>query len=99
VSSTSIKQEAAARVAALVHNSGGTYAASSRVTGLSAQSLSQWQRKLHAPARHSLGQLREHTDADEEVIPFTSALLPGETQGVGSRSGKLFGSISRIFSS
>jgi hypothetical protein len=94
--STYIKDEAAARVAALRYNTEGTYAAVSRATGLAAASLSAWHRRLHAPRPTSLAALREFTDADEELIPFTSELFG--PSAIGARSGKLFGRIAKVFS-
>lgn len=55
------KQEAAARVAALRHNAGGTYTAASRETGIHYAQLSGWQRGLHKPNRRSMQRLREAT--------------------------------------
>jgi transposase-like protein len=55
------EEEAQARVSALLHNSGGTYAAASRETGVHHGQLSGWHRGLHVPQARSMEKLREVT--------------------------------------
>lgn len=55
------EEEARARVSALLHNAGGTYAAASRETGVHPVQLSGWHRGVHVPQERSMKKLRSHT--------------------------------------
>lgn len=55
------REEAAARAAALLHNTGGTYAAAAYATGFWPTTISRWRRRLQVPRDASLSVLRRCT--------------------------------------
>lgn len=55
------KTETQARVSALLHNSGGTYTAAEKVTGVHRFQLSRWHRGITVPYAKGLETLRDAT--------------------------------------
>jgi transposase-like protein len=60
------EEEARARVGALLHNNGGTYAAASRATGISPMQLANWHQGRHVPRVVNQTRLRELTSPRQE---------------------------------